>query len=132
MKELAIWLALAAASALPALADESAASAEHKKVVTSVQAQLGVPPSGRMDGKTKAAVKRFQRAKGLKPTGELDKQTLTALGMGGPQPEQRRADPSIGEKPSTPVGPEQSSAERTAEPTIKPERPTGEAKPSRR
>lgn len=129
MKKLAIWLAFAAAAALPALADDSA---EHKKVVTSVQAQLGVPPNGQMDAKTKAAVKRFQRAKGLKPTGELDKPTLTALGMGGPQPEQRRADPSIGEKPSTPVGPEQSSAERTAEPTIKPERPTGEAKHSRR
>jgi peptidoglycan hydrolase-like protein with peptidoglycan-binding domain len=118
MKRISIFLTLAA-MALPGLG-----AAQDAKVITSAQATLGVPADGRMGPKTHAAVKKFQRAKGLEPSGELDPPTLTALGLGEPKPATARAEP--GAKPTTPVGPEQSSAERTAEPVTRHEAPTGE------
>ena len=112
-------LLLFAAFSLRAFAD-----AQDAKVITAVQATLGVPADGKMGPKTQAALKEFQRARGLAPNGELDKATLTALGLGGPNPAPPRADD--GAKPSTPVGPAQSSAERTAEPHLRHSPPTGE------
>jgi len=100
------------------------AGAQDVKVITAVQATLGVPADGKMGPETQAALKRFQRAKGLTPNGELDKATLTALGLGGPKPAAPKAED--GAKPSTPVGPAQSSAERTAEPLLRHSPPTGE------
>jgi peptidoglycan hydrolase-like protein with peptidoglycan-binding domain len=94
------------------------------KVISTVQAQLGVPVDGRMGPKTKAALQEFQRAKGIDASGELDKPTLTALGLGGPKPAPPPA-ASAGAKPTTPVGPAQSSAERTAEPRARHSAPTG-------
>jgi peptidoglycan hydrolase-like protein with peptidoglycan-binding domain len=96
------------------------------KVITGVQATLGVPADGKMGPKTHAAVKEFQRAKGLQPSGELDERTLTALGLGGPKPAAPRAPQEGSAKPTTPVGPAQSSSERTAEPQAQPSQPTGE------
>lgn len=90
-----------------------------------MQAQLGAPVTGKMDAKTEGALQEFQRAKGIEPTGKLDKKTLTALGMGEPKPKPA-AGPMAQGKPSTPVGPHQSSAERAAEPTLKQDRPTGD------
>jgi peptidoglycan hydrolase-like protein with peptidoglycan-binding domain len=120
----------AAALALSAYAAEpnQTAAAKDAKVVTSVQAKLGiVPADGELNPQTEAAIREFQRAKGLQPTGQLDPKTLTALGMGEPKPKPAAAGGSAqGEgKPSTPIGPHQSSAERAAEPTIKPDAPTG-------
>jgi peptidoglycan hydrolase-like protein with peptidoglycan-binding domain len=115
---------IAAALSLPALADEGVAAAQKAKLITAVQAQLGVPADGHMNPQTRAAIKEFQAAKGIAPTGELDKRTVTALGMGGPKP--KPATTTAEAKPTTPVGPAQSSAERTAEPTAKTERPTGD------
>src|SRR5437868_2456061 len=62
------------------------AGPEDAKVISGVQAKLGVPVDGKMGARTEAALKEFQRAKGLAPSGELDKRTLTALGLGGPKP----------------------------------------------
>ena len=91
-----------------------------------MQARPGVPATGRIDAGTEAAVKEFQRAKGIEPTGALDGKTLTALGMG--EPKLAAAGGTAEGKPSTPVGPERSSAERAAEPTLKHDQPTGETK----
>ena len=98
------------------------AGPEDVKVITEVQAKLGVPVDGKMGATTEAALKEFQRAKGLAPNGKLDKRTLTALGLGGPKPapQERSA------QPTTPVGPAQSSSERTAEPQAEHSQPTGE------
>jgi peptidoglycan hydrolase-like protein with peptidoglycan-binding domain len=78
--------------------------------------------------KTEAALNEFQQAKGIQATGKLDKKTLTALGMGEPKPKPAAAGGSAEEKPSTPIGPQQSSGEQAAEPTLKHDRPTGEQK----
>ena len=109
--------ALMAALSLPAWAQDA-------KVISSVQEKLGVPVDGKMSPQTAAAIKEFQSAKGIEPSGQLDKQTLTALGLAGPKPKPAAAGGSG--QASTPIGPHQSSGERAAEPTIKPERPTGE------
>ena len=126
MNRMPLVLIAAAALALPAFADEGAAAAQKAKLITSVQEKLGVPADGKMGPKTRAAVKEFQLAKGIEPTGELDKKTLTTLGMGEPKPKPAAAGASAEGKPSTPIGPEQSSGERAAEPTLKQDRPTGE------
>jgi peptidoglycan hydrolase-like protein with peptidoglycan-binding domain len=103
--------------------------AQDAKLITSVQEQLGVRADGKMGPKTEAAIKEFQRAKGIQPSGRLDDKTLTALGKGSPKPKPAAGGASAqGGKPSTPIGPQQSSAERAAEPSIKPEAPTGQAR----
>jgi len=127
MTRMALFLITAAVVSLPAYADEGAAAAQNAKLLTSVQANLGVTTTGKMDAPTEAALKEFQRAKGIEPTGELDKRTLTALGLGGPKYKPAAAGASSPEaKPTTPIGPEQSSAERTAEPKAKTDKATGE------
>jgi peptidoglycan hydrolase-like protein with peptidoglycan-binding domain len=126
MNRMSLVLIAAAVLSLPAYADEGAAAAQKAKLITSVQEKLGVPANGEMDANTAAALKEFQRAKGIEPTGELDKKTLTALGMGEPKPKPAAAGATAGAKPSTPIGPQQSSAERAAEPAIKPDQPTGQ------
>ena len=127
MNRTSLVLIAAAVLSLPALADEGAAAAQKAKLITAVQAQLGVPADGRMSPETQAALKAFQRSKNLEPTGELDERTVTALGLDGPEAKPAAAGASSPEaKPTTPVGPSQSSAERTAEPKAKPEAPTGE------
>ena len=78
-----------------------------------------------MTPETRAAVKRFQQSKGMAATGELDERTITALGLDGPKPKPA-AGATAQAKPTTPIGPAQSSAERTAEPAAKPAAPTGE------
>jgi len=102
------------------------AGAQDAKVITAVQATLGVPVDGKMGPKTEAALKEFQRAKGLEATGDLDKRTLTALGLGGPKPAPPPTQDASEAQPTTPVGPAQSSAERTAEPLARHSPPTGE------
>jgi peptidoglycan hydrolase-like protein with peptidoglycan-binding domain len=121
--------------ALPAFASGSpeadrAAAAQRAQLVTSVQTQLGVTPvDGKMGPRTHAALKEFQRAKGLEPDGQLDLKTITALGLDGPKPSAAAGESThMPGKPSTPIGPSQSSAERAAEPKIKPATPTGEPK----
>jgi len=135
MKCAAIAAAIAAALSLPAFAtgsgqaDEPAAAAE-RGLVTAVQAQLGVVPAdGKTGPRTRAALKQFQRTKGLEPSGELDPQTLKALGVGGPKPSSAAGESAhMQGKPSTPIGPSQSSAERAAETLIKHDAPTGVTK----
>ena len=123
---LAVLIAAAALS-FPVFADEGTAAAQQAKLITQAQATLGVPTDGKMTAETRAALKQFQQSKGLKPTGELDKRTVTALGLDGPKAKPAAAGSSAPEeKPSTPVGPAQPSGERTAEPTLKQDRPTGE------
>ena len=117
---------VAAALSLPGIV-----AAQSVKAIASAQEKLGVlPADGKMTPQTEAAIREFQRAKGLQPSGQLDQKTLTALVMGEPKPTPAAAGGSAqGEgKPSTPIGPHQSSAERAAEPTIKPDAPTGEQK----
>ena len=134
MKRTLIVVGALAALSLPAFASAEgqggdAAAAQRAKLVTSVQAKLGVlPADGKMGPKTHAAIEEFQRAKGLEPSGQLDKKTVTALGLGGPKPSSAAGGSAQPGKPSAPTGPSQSSAERTAEPKIKPDAPTGEAK----
>jgi peptidoglycan hydrolase-like protein with peptidoglycan-binding domain len=114
---------VAAAFSLPGVA-----AAQNVKTIASAQEKLGVlPADGKLNPQTEAAIKEFQRAKGLQPTGQLDQKTLTALGLGEPKPKPAAAGASAqgAGKPSTPIGPHQSSAERAAEPTIKPDAPTG-------
>src|SRR5436305_4221922 len=78
MKRIFIVIAAAGAFALPAFASEAgqgdeAAAAQRAKLVTSVQAELGVAPAdGKIGPQTHAAVKEFERSKGLDPTGQLD------------------------------------------------------------
>ena len=122
------FIAAALLAALSSSAFAGAArEAEQAKLITSVQAQLGVVPAvGKMGPSTEAALKEFQRAKGLQPTGELDQRTLAALGHTGPKPSSAAGESTHrAGKPSTPIGPEQPSAERAAEPKIKPAQPTG-------
>jgi len=119
-------LSTAAALSLPVFADEGAAAAQQAKLITQAQATLGVPTDGKMTAATRAALKQFQRSKGLKPTGELDQRTVTALGLDGPKPKPAAGASAPEAKPSTPVGPSQPSGERTAEPTLKQDQPTGE------
>lgn len=126
MNRMPLFFILAAALSLPAFADEGLAAAQKAKLVSSVQEKLGVPVNGKLDAQTAGALQEFQRAKGIEPTGELDKKTLTALGMGEPKPKPAAAGASAEGKPSTPVGSHQSSPERTAEPTLKQDRPTGD------
>jgi peptidoglycan hydrolase-like protein with peptidoglycan-binding domain len=126
MNRMSLFLIIAAAFSLPALADEGAAAAQKAKLITAAQAELGVPADGRMTPETRAAVKRYQRSKGIAPSGELDKRTVTALGLDGPKPKPA-AGATAEAKPTTPVGPAQSSAERAAEPTLKRDQPTGNA-----
>jgi peptidoglycan hydrolase-like protein with peptidoglycan-binding domain len=121
MKRTSLILLLALLFSLLALAGPPDA-----KVITGVQATLGVRVDGKMGPKTHAAVKEFQRTKGLQPSGELDSRTLTALGQGGPKPAPPRATHEGSAKPTTPVGPAQSSSERTAEPQAEQSQPTGE------
>src|SRR5437879_1911423 len=130
MKRMPLFLIAAAVFSLPAFADESAAAAQKQKLITAVQEKLGVPADGKMDAQTEAAVREFQRAKGIEPTGKLDTKTLTALGMGEPKPKPKpaAAGGSAEGQPSTPIGPEQSSGERAAEPTLKHDQPTGDTK----
>ena len=87
------WIVLATLAAIslpgPASAQTSAddaAAAARAKLVTSVQAELGVPVDGKMGPKTHDAIEEFQRSKGLDASGQLDKKTITALGLGGPKP----------------------------------------------
>jgi putative peptidoglycan binding protein len=138
MKRKHLFVFVAALVSAAALADESPqaqqagkeslAAAERAKLVTSVQAQLGVPPSGQMDRETHAKLKEFQAAKGLEPTGQLDKPTLAKLGMTGPHAATGGSAPAAAEKgkPSTPVGTRQPSEERAAKPKITHDQPTGE------
>ena len=121
-----IAAALVTALSLPAFAGGSA-EAERAKLITSVQAQLGVVPAdGKMGPRTEAALKQFQRAKHLQPSGKLDHPTLAALGHTGPKPSSAAGESThMAGKPSTPIGPQQPSEERAAEPKIKPATPTG-------
>ncbi len=135
MRPMSIVIAAAATLSLPAFAGaqrsaDDAAAAQRAKLVTSVQAELGVlPADGKMDRRTHAAIKEFQSSKGLEASGQLDKKTVTALGLDGPKPSAAAgASTHMQGKPSTPIGPKQSSAERAAEPKIKPAKPTGETK----
>jgi peptidoglycan hydrolase-like protein with peptidoglycan-binding domain len=129
MNRTRLVLIAAAALSLPAFADAPAAVAQKTKLVTAVQAKLGVPADGRMGPKTRAAVKEFQQSKGIEPSGELDKRTVAALGLDGPKARPAAAGASSPQaKPTTPVGPSQSSAERTAEPKATHDAPTGETK----
>lgn len=126
MNRMALFL-ITAVFSLPAYADEDVAAAQKAKLISSVQAKLGAPVTGKPDAKTEAALQEFQRAKGIEPTGKLDKRTVTALGLDGPKYKPAAGGASSAEaKPTTPIGPEQSSAERTAEPQSKTEQPTGE------
>lgn len=114
MKCTPIVFAALAALSLSAFgqAQDDAAAAQRAKLVTSVQAKLGVQPvDGKIGPRTHQAIEQFQRSKGLEASGQLDKKTVTALGP-----------------PSTPIGPAQPSEERAAEPMIKPAVPTGETK----
>jgi peptidoglycan hydrolase-like protein with peptidoglycan-binding domain len=104
---------------------DSAAAAQHRKLVTSVQAKLGVPANGQMTPQTEEAIKHFQRVKGLEATGQLDKGTLRALGLAGPKPKPAAAGASAKGEPTTPIGPRQPSEERAAEPTNPHDAPTG-------
>lgn len=132
MNRTAIAMAAVAALSSPAFASgrqqaHEAAPAQRAKLVTSVQAELGVEPAdGKMGPRTHAALRKFQRAKGLDANGQLDTATVTALGLGGPKPssDAGRAVHMSG-KPSTPIGPSQPSEERAAEPMIKHSTPTG-------
>jgi peptidoglycan hydrolase-like protein with peptidoglycan-binding domain len=133
MKRASILAGAFAALSIPvfasAQAQPDAAAAERLKLVTSVQAQLGVPVDGQMGPQTHAAIKEFQRSKGLDASGQLDKETVVALGLDGPKPSAAAgASAHMQGKPSTPIGPSQPSEERAAEPLIKPAAPTGEAK----
>jgi peptidoglycan hydrolase-like protein with peptidoglycan-binding domain len=105
-----------------------AQAGEDPKVVAQIQATLGVPVDGKMGPQTAAALKRYQQAKGLEASGELDAATRKALGLTGPKPAPAASAVARSDagKPTTPVGPAQSSAERTAEPEAKPAKPTGE------
>ena len=47
-------------------------------------------PDGRFDGRTRAAVRHFQRPAGLRPTGRLDERTWAALLAAGPRPVLKR------------------------------------------
>jgi len=126
---LKIVLAALALLSLPAYAKgpaDDAAAAQRAKLVTSVQAKLGVPVDGQMGPDTHAAIKEFQQSKGLEASGQLDKETVTALGLDGPKPSAAAgASTHMQGKPSTPIGPKQPSEERAAEPLIKPAKPTG-------
>jgi peptidoglycan hydrolase-like protein with peptidoglycan-binding domain len=125
MKPVFVLAALALFSA-PAFANGDVAAAQRAKLVTSVQASLGVPVDGKMGPRTHAAIEEFQRSKGLEASGQLDKETVTALGLDGPKPSAAAgASTHMQGKPSTPIGPEQPSEERSAEPMIKPAKPTG-------
>ena len=132
MKRISIVLGAAALFSLPAFAqsDNAAAdlaAAQRAKLVTSVQAKLGVPVDGKMGPATHEAIGEFQRSKGIEDTGQLDKKTITALGLDGPKPSAAAgASTHMQGKPSTPIGPKQSSEVRAAEPLIKPAKPTGE------
>ena len=106
---------------------DDAAAAQRAKLITSVQAELGVPVDGKMGPSTHAAIKDFQESKGLEATGQLDKETLVAMGLDGPKPSAAAgASTHMQGKPSTPIGPKQPSEERAAEPLIKPAKPTGD------
>ncbi len=127
------WIVLAALTGYSLAASASGptqdpAAAQRAKLVTSVQAQLGVAPvDGKMGPDTHAAIKEFQQSKGLEASGQLDKETVTALGLDGPKPSAAAgASTHMAGKPSTPIGPAQPSEERAAEPKIKPAVPTGE------
>jgi len=129
MKHLSIVLTAAALSfplfAIGQQADDAAA-AQRAKLITSVQSILGVPVDGKMGPETHAAIKEFQQSKHLDDSGQLDKPTVTALGLGGPQPSAAAgASTHMPGKPSTPIGNKQPSEERAAEPRIKPAKPTG-------
>lgn len=132
MKRISIVLGAAALLSLPAFAQTDKAGAElaaaqRAKLITSVQAELGVPVDGKMGPATHDAIGEFQRAKGLDDTGQLDKKTITALGLGGPKPSAAAgASTHMQGKPSTPIGVKQPSEERAAEPVIKPAKPTGQ------
>ena len=129
MKRISIVLGTAALFSLPAFAqsDKEAAAAQRTKLITSVQAELGVPVDGKMGPATHEAIGEFQRSKGIEDTGQLDKKTITALGLDGPKPSAAAgASTHMQGKPSTPIGPKQSSEARAAEPLIKPAKPTGE------
>ncbi len=58
---------------------------EAAKIITTVQAQLGVlgylrrPPSGTLDGPTRAAIKRFEAAQGLAVTGRVSGRLVARL-----------------------------------------------------
>ena len=126
------WIVLATVAALspPAFSNaqtrEDAAAAQRMKLITSVQAELGVPVDGKMGPRTHDAIEEFQRSKALDPTGQLDKETITALGLDGPKPSAAAgASTRMQGKPSTPIGVRQPSEERAAEPMIKPAKPTG-------
>ena len=107
-------------------AKDEAAAAARTKLITSVQAELGVPVDGKMGPATHDAIEEFQRSKGIDPSGQLDKKTVTALGLDGPKASAAAgATQGVQGKPSTPIGVEQPSEERAAEPMIKPAKPTG-------
>lgn len=132
MKCISIVLSTAALFSLPAFAQTDKepadlAAAQRAKLVTSVQAKLGVPVDGKMGPATHEAIGQFQRSKGIEDTGQLDKKTITALGLDGPKPSAAAgASTHMPGKPSTPIGVKQPSEERAAEPVIKPAKPTGE------
>lgn len=132
MKSTPIVFAALAALSLSAFgqAQEEAAPAQRAKLVTSVQAELGVQPvDGKIGPQTHKAIEQFQRSKGLEPSGQLDKKTVTALGLDGPKPSAAAGESThMQGKPSTPIGPAQPYEERAAEPKIKPAVPTGETK----
>jgi peptidoglycan hydrolase-like protein with peptidoglycan-binding domain len=122
MKRTQVFFIIAAALWVSAYADDS------PKVISQVQAKLGVPVDGKLGPKTEAALRHFQHTKGLAATGELHQPTRKALGLTGPQPKPLASAAARSEagKMTTPVGPAQSSAERTAEPKTEPAKPTGE------
>lgn len=128
MKRISIVFGAAAMLSLPAFAQRTdLAAAERAKLITSVQAELGVPVDGKMGPATHDAIEEFQRSKGIDATGQLDKATITAMGLGGPKPSAAAgASTGMQGKPSTPIGSKQPSEERAAEPRIKPAKPTGD------
>src|SRR3954467_3300459 len=94
MQEAAMKRASIVAGALAALSIPVFTSAQEPpdvaaarlKLVTSVQAKLGVPADGEMGPQTHAAIKQFQQSKGLEASGQLDKETVVALGLDAPNP----------------------------------------------
>jgi hypothetical protein len=68
--------------------------------VRTLQQKLGVSADGVYGPKTRAAVKRFQRAHGLSADGVAGPQTLAALGVGGDAPKAKEADSSPAAAPS--------------------------------
>ena len=84
----ALTLCVGASGALALTRDETMA----------VQEKVGVTADGVVGPKTRAAIKRFQRANGLEPDGIVGPKTLAAMGISDDAPQ-------LGEEPDDPDAP---------------------------